>query len=62
MCVENVEDFTTSFLSNGDLFHMLNPHTYRMSFVYDSFSWDHCAESGVHFPDLDWGADLTVEA
>ena len=58
----NASDFTTSFLSNGDLFHMLNPHTYRMSFVYDSFSWDHCAESGVHFPDLDWGADLTVEA
>ena len=42
----------------GDLFHMLNPHEYRMSFLYDSFTWSHCDDAGVKFPALDWGTDL----
>ena len=54
----NGSKFTSTFLSNGDLFHMLNPHEYRMSFLYDSFTWSHCDDVGVKFPALDWGTDL----
>ena len=54
----NGSKFTSTFLSNGDLFHMLNPHEYRMSFLYDSFTWSHCDDVGVKFPTLDWGTDL----
>ena len=49
--------FVTTFLSNGDLYHMLNPHEYKMSFVYDAFDWAHCEQDGVKFTQLDWAAN-----
>lgn len=41
-------------LTNAELLNAADPNDYKLTYIYDSFRWDHCALDGVHFPTLDW--------
>ena len=45
-------------LSNQQLFTKINPNDYRMPYIYDSFEWDHCSDSGYTFSRLDWADEI----
>jgi len=42
-------NFTSTFLTNGELYWVAHPNTYQLSYIYDTFSWDHCAAQGWEF-------------
>jgi len=43
-------EFQKMQLTNGELFKMLEPNNYMLSYVYDNFDWEYCSEEGYHFP------------
>ena len=50
--------FTKMRLSNQELFSKMNPNDYRMSYVYDDFSWEHCDDAGYVFESLSWASSV----
>lgn len=55
------EEFVKEYLSNIELFEIMNPNHYHLNFIYDNFKWDHC--SGKYsFPELSWGNSTTLSA
>lgn len=67
---EDITSFTTSYFdksgdivkqptTNLELFEMSNPHDYHMTYVYDSFTWSHCSDAGVNFPEVEWPGERT---
>ena len=46
--------FVERWLTNGELFHMMNPNSYYMHYVYDTFEWEHCDGTSYAFPPLAW--------
>mmetsp|Transcript_17845 Transcript_17845/g.21865 ORF Transcript_17845/g.21865 Transcript_17845/m.21865 type:complete len:668 (+) Transcript_17845:38-2041(+) len=37
------------YLTNGEFFDAVDPYDYKVNWIYDSFSWQHCAEDGYYF-------------
>lgn len=46
---DEVGGYKTEYLTNGEIFRIINPNTYSAPYIYDNFEWDHCAEAGVSF-------------
>lgn len=44
--------FEARTLSNIELYHLMDPHYSRLTYVYADFDWDHCEQMGVKFPAL----------
>lgn len=44
-------EWVSSYLSNGEVFHISDPTTssYRLPYVYDNFEWPHCELAGYKF-------------
>ena len=53
---ETTGHFEERWLTNGELFHIMNPNEYYMHYVYDNFEWEHCDAEGYKFPRLEWAA------
>ena len=51
---ETTGHFEERWLTNGELFHIMNPNEYYMHYVYDNFEWSHCDAEGHRFPRLEW--------
>ena len=47
-------NFSLRQLTNGELLDHLDPHDWRMDYVYEEFDWAHCDAAGYAFPRLDW--------
>ena len=45
--------------SNIELFHMINPKDYQVSYIYEDFTWDHCT-GAYAFEDTEWGSYNSV--
>lgn len=45
-------------LTNREILQALDPRVNKMSYIYDTFEWTHCAEDGIDMNDA-WDAEVT---
>ena len=42
--------------TNLELFRMINPKEYMVSYIYENFEWTHCDRGAYAFPEVDWAS------
>ena len=50
--------FSSRFLTNAEIFHYMDPDTYALQYIYDTFEWNHCVGSQL-FPQLQWATGIS---
>jgi len=42
-------NYTSALVTNEELYWVAHPNTYQLSYIYDTFEWDHCDDQGWVF-------------